>query len=91
MSLHISLTQTDEICHYRSDDLIDFLEKEHDDLLYNYRLLKDKIRRLKRRTMDEPPSTLLEVYLEYFLTDPNILFCLLITLSIYRIFLVMRP
>ena len=30
---------------------IDFLERERDDLLYNYRLLRDNIRRLKRRTI----------------------------------------
>lgn len=37
-----------------------------------------------------PPRTLLEIYLEYFLTDPTILFNLLIILSIYSIFLGMR-
>lgn len=101
---------------------IDFLEKERDDLLYNYRLLKDKIRRLKRRTIPRllvigvyliinrvirirqviemkkhvgehrmsPSQTLLEIYFEYFLTDPTILFYLLLILSIYSIFVGMR-
>ncbi|MDE6742483.1 MAG: hypothetical protein K2J95_01230, partial [Lachnospiraceae bacterium] len=40
---------------------IDFLERERDDLLYNYRLLKDKIHHLKRRTI--PRLLVIGIYL----------------------------
>ena len=40
---------------------IDILERERDDLLYKHQLLKDKIHRLKRRTI--PPLLVIGVYL----------------------------
>ncbi|MDE6750544.1 MAG: hypothetical protein K2K21_16015 [Lachnospiraceae bacterium] len=40
---------------------VEILEKERDDLLYNYRLLKDKIHHLKRRTI--PRLLVIGVYL----------------------------